>query len=522
MTANDMRNVTTRRRVITLVLISLLVLLSLEYWKRHEKTTTSSENPATTLGEPVSDPNQPPRKTVQTVPGGLVGNRLSEAKRKNTSESSRVEILILDEDTRHPIPAATLTVLNLQTRNVESSHASDGSGRVLLNLEFGEYRVTASHPEYAEHAGRSPRFRADSLTPTIRKTIALPLKTHVTGIVRNQEGQGVEEASVLFKHLTRGREEGSLFRAKTGQGGWFEVGIPRGNYKLHVSKPLYKPVLEEGIPIPRTEPIQITLAEETGLVRLSGKVVDGSGRPVSNATLIVKPKSMPRRMTSTDDDGYFGMMTPKGKARMFVDASGHSSHQEQLRLTGNMTRNITLSKRKIFTVRVYDSSGRHVKDAAVEGRSLEDDRLVLHDSPGDGLEASGEDKPYYSTAYPVRISASAVHLGFGFSDAVVLQEYQPYVELHLSGRGELLGRVVDKEGTPVKNFRISLNDKETAQGGSRRILSEQGQFAFRHIPAGTYSLTVAGYGDSWIHRAFPDVTIRDGIPTVLELVLTER
>ena len=227
-------------------------------------------------------------------------------------------------------------------------------------------------------------------------------------------------------------------------------------------------------------------------------------------------------MTSTDDDGYFGMMTPKGKARMLVDASGHTSHQEQLKLTRNMTRNITLSKRKIFTVRVYDSSGRHVKDAAVEGRSLEDDRLVLHDSPGDGLEASGEDKPYYSTVYPVRISASAVHLGFGFSDAVVLQEYQPYVELHLSGRGELLGRVVDKEGRPVKNFRISLNDKETAQGGSRRILSEQGQFAFRHIPAGTYSLTVAGYGDSWIHRVFPDVTIRDGIPTVLELVLTER
>ena len=91
----------------------------------------------------------------------------------------------------------------------------------------------------------------------------------------------MEEASVLFKHLTRGRGEGSLFRAKTGKGGWFEVGIPRGNYKLHVSKPLYKPVLEEGIPIPRTEPIQITLAEETGLVRLSGKVVDGSGRPVS-------------------------------------------------------------------------------------------------------------------------------------------------------------------------------------------------------------------------------------------------
>ena len=186
-----MRNTTTRRRVITLVLISLLVLLSLEYRKRQEKTTTPSEQARTTFGEPVSGPNDSPRKTVQTAPGGFRGNRLREAKRKNTAESTRIEILILDEDTRSPIPAATLTVLNLQTRAVESSHASDGSGRVLLNLEFGEYRVTARHPEYAK-AGGSPRFRADSLTPTIRRTIALPRKIQATGIVRNQHGQGVE------------------------------------------------------------------------------------------------------------------------------------------------------------------------------------------------------------------------------------------------------------------------------------------------------------------------------------------
>ncbi|MDE2926244.1 MAG: carboxypeptidase regulatory-like domain-containing protein [Acidobacteriota bacterium] len=516
-----MRNRIMRRRVITLALVSLAVLLSLEYWKRQEKTTTSSEQARTTFAEPVSGPNESPRKTVQAAPGGFRRNRLSEAKRKNTAESTRVEILILDEDSRSPIPAATLTVLNLQTRTVESSHASDGSGRVLLNLEFGEYRVTARHPEYAK-AGGSPRFRADSLTPTIRRTIALPPKTHATGIVRNQYGQGVEEASVLFKHMTRGKAEGTLFRTKTRQGGWFEVGIPRGTYKVHVSKLLHKPILEEGILIPGTEPIQIILAEETGLVRLSGEVVDGSGQPVTSAMLIVKPRAMPRRGTSTDANGYFEMMIPTGKARMFVNASGYSSHQEQLRLTGDITRNITLSKREIFTVRVYDPSGRPVKDAGVEGRSLEDDGLVLHESPGDDLKASGEDKQYYATTYPVRIFASAVHLGFGFSEAVVMQEYQPYIELHLSGRGELLGRVVDQKGRPVQDFSISLNDKETGRGGSSKILSEHGQFAFRHIPAGTYSLTVAGYGDSSFHRVFPDVAIRDDIPTVLELVLSER
>ncbi len=516
-----MRNITTRRRVITLVFISLLVLLSLEYRKRQERTTISSGKARTTFGEPVSDPNESPRKIVQTVPGGVRRDRLSEAKRKNTAESTHVEILILDEDTRSPIPSASLTVLDLQTRSVESSHVSDRRGRVLLNLEFSEYRVTARHPEYAKHAGRSPRFRADSLTPTIRRTITLAREAHVTGIVRNQYSQGVEEASVLFKHMTRGKTEGTLFRTKTGQGGWFEVGIPRGTYKLHVSKLLHTPILEEGILIPRTEPIQVTLAEETGLVRLSGKVVDGSGRPVISATLVVKPRAMPRRETSTDANGYFGLMIPTGKTRMFVEALGYTSHQERLKLTGDMTRNITLSKREIFTVRVYDSSGRQVKDAAVEGRSLEDDSLVLFDSPGDDLEASGEDKQYYATRYPVRISATAFHLGLGFSEAKVVQEYQPYVELHLSGRGELLGRVVDNDGRPVQDFTISLRDEETVQGSST-ILSEHGQFAFRQIPAGTYSLTVAGGGDSWFHRVFPDVTIRDDIPTVLELVLSER
>lgn len=502
-------------------LLAIFLLLFL-WWGWNDFET----NPVQTRSEPDSGPsasekkgqNESPRKTV---PGGVRRDGLSEAKRKNTAESTRVEILILDEDTRSPIPAATLTVLNLKTRAVESSHASDGSGRVLLNLEFGEYRVTARHPEYAR-AGGSPRFRADSLTPTIRRTIALPRKTQATGIVRNQHGQGVEEASVLFKHMTRGKAEGTLFRTKTRQGGWFEVEIPRGSYKLHVSKLLHKPILEEGILIPRTEPIQIILDEETGLVRLSGEVVDGSRQPVSSATLIVKPRAMPRRETSTDANGYFEMMIPTGKARMFVNASGYTSHREQLRLTGDMTRNITLSKRETFTVRVYDSSGRQVKDAAVVGWSLEDGSFVLHESPGDDSKASGEDKQYYATTYPVRVFASAFHLGLGFSEAVVIQDYQPYVEIHLSGRGELLGRVVDKEGRPVQDFRISLDDKETAQGGSSKILSEHGQFAFRHIPAGTYSLTVSGYGNSRLHRVFPDVSIRDDIPTVLELVLSER
>ena len=83
--------------MITLVIVSLLVLLSLEYWKRQEKTTTPAEQARTTFAEPVSDPNESSRKTAQTVPGGFPRDRLSEAKRKNTAESTRVEIQILDD-----------------------------------------------------------------------------------------------------------------------------------------------------------------------------------------------------------------------------------------------------------------------------------------------------------------------------------------------------------------------------------------------------------------------------------------
>ena len=88
-------------------------------------------------------------------------------------------------------------------------------------------------------------------------------------------------------------------------------------------------------------------------------------------------------------------------------------------------------------------------------------------------------------------------------------------------QGEVLGRVVDEAGEPVRQFLLRLKGGDNGDlGGSKRVLSEQGRFALKNIPAGTYSLTV-----SWDLTTSPltrDIVVRESTPTVVELSLPKE
>jgi hypothetical protein len=63
------------------------------------------------------------------------------------------------------------------------------------------------------------------------------------------------------------------------------------------------------------------------------------------------------------------------------------------------------------------------------------------------------------------------------------------IRLERAGQGGFFGRVVDAEGSPVRRFAVSLAPKVGA-GQTRSFENDDGLFAVRDIPAGTYHVTI--------------------------------
>ncbi len=165
-------------------------------------------------------PEGVPRASFAVVSG-------SEKMEATEVTSTGVEILIVDEDSREPILGATVSVQDLQTKAEEIFPESNSERKVSLALNSGHYLIKAAHPEYSSD---SLMIGADAQTPSIRRTMELTRGHLVTGIVQNQDGQGVSDALVFFKCTTCPAERGGFGKTKTGPEGLFEVKVRGGVY----------------------------------------------------------------------------------------------------------------------------------------------------------------------------------------------------------------------------------------------------------------------------------------------------
>lgn len=446
---------------------------------------------------------------------GIPPNRTSKRSGEWTNAPTRLEILVIDEETKTPISEASVQVTQVWSRSKELSGQTGPDGRASFELDHGQYWVWANHPAYVpDHVG----FAAEGSES--RHTIVLtprdPPGSLVTGSVRDRAGRGVPRALVSLdiphemdnvrpsdptepalapiqirnRHL---RRMGIPGHVETDQTGAFSLEMPEGIYRLYVFSISHEPY-EEDLQVPTSGALEIVVTELDELVRLSGRVSDGEGNPLSGARidLGLEPKSGPIALADSTAGaaGYFEFVLPPGAATLEVKIKGHKTYWQTHEVTQDTEVFPVLEKYKkyrSFTVRVYDSKGQIVEDPFVIGTALESGKGAVSPVAGN----FGRSKPpqtYHASEYPFRIYATALHLGLGITEAKVIRSYQANIDLRVKGGGRIEGNVADSDGNPVRDFTIVLR-KDGFDLGIFRSFSQEGRFSLEGIPPGLYSLS---------------------------------
>ena len=295
------------RWTVAVILAAVMVLLLFKHWNSWEEAkdpTPSTQERSETASNHQHGKEQSARE-ISPVSGeeastlAWIGVAASEKRGGPEVSNTSVEIQIVDEEGREPIPGATVSVLDYRIREEKRFPDSDSDGKISLDLDFGRYRITATHPEYT---GATLMIGADAETPSISRTIELARVQLVRGVVRNQDGHGVSDAWVSFGCKACPEERSAKrFSAKTGPEGLFEIEVADGVYWAKAGKLMHHSEAKEGIRVPAAEPVELSLVEERELVKLSGRVTDEEQQAVAGANVSVRVNNHHQRWWLWDD-----------------------------------------------------------------------------------------------------------------------------------------------------------------------------------------------------------------------------
>lgn len=503
-----------RRFLLLAAAVILVILLFLVDDQNRDSTRTSTSNSG---GQARISHDEDGLRPWLPDGGGSSGHRGAPPSRTSkrsgewTDAPTRLEVLVVDEETQVPIPGTSVYVADVWTWNRKFSGETGPDGSVSLEVDRGHYRLFARHPGYL-----SPHISVAAEGPETRRTIPLLARgpeTLVTGLVRDRTGQGVPEAFIsvradpksgIGEHLPRKRppdfpiEIWNQLRRRaevprhttTDRNGFFSLKVPEGRFSLSVSKLRFEPYTDV-IQVPTSGPLEINLTEPNELLRLSGWVSGEEGRPLAGAKVNLELKmnsGMPGfDHATTDSEGYFEFDLPPGLATVSTQFKGYRKYREVHEVTRDTEIFPVLKTFLGFTVKVYDSKGRIVEDPFVIGTALESGKGVV--SPvRDGIDRSKPTQTYQASEYPFRIYATALHLGRGITEAKEIRSYQANIDLRVRGGGRIEGNVADTDGNPVRDFTIVLR-RDGFDLGIFRSFSQEGRFSLEGIPPGLYSLS---------------------------------
>ena len=518
------------RFLLLLLAVVLIFLLLRDGGPGPESVSTpDSGSPVQTLRDEDGALRKPPYGGGETESRGFRPGRTEKRAGPWTDAPTRLEVLVVDEETQTPLPDASVQVVRVWSWSKESAGVTGPDGRASFELDGGQYWLWANHPEYTPNRVGIAADGSES-----RRTIGLmskdPPGSQVTGSVRDQAGRGVPGALVSleipFEKESRrpsdpseppiapvqvrnrhARKMGMRGYARTDETGAFSVEISEGRYKLHVHSLPHKPY-QDVVQVPTPGPLEVVLTELDELVRLSGRVSDGEGHPLSGASVDLGVRtssgSLGLAHSTTDSDGIFDFDLPPGAVTLEVKFKDHRTYWQNHEVTEDTELFPVLEKYRQFrrfTVKVYDGKGQVVADPFVIGTGLESGKGVV--SPvRDGVDRSKPVQTYQASEYPFRIYATALHLGRGITEAKVIRSYQANIDLRIRDGGRIEGNVADSDGNPVRDFTIVLR-KDGFDLGIFRSFSHEGRFNLEGIPPGLYSL-------SFHSRPDPDRTREPG------------
>ncbi len=475
-----------------------------------------------------------PTKTVSTTwPTGARQVNLADV-------AATVSGTVTAASTGEPLPRITVEAFRSDRNGepilVASAATGDNGNYNLAALLPGSYRFRFSSAGYAPVWYPAAELQADAQVTSLAPAQNLPgigmeisgLNGSISGRVAAPEvGGGGGDATVSVQ-LIPGPGQDPLPAVQLTTSGPFTVPdlVAPSQYEVRIERPGFDTQITQ-VEVGGGQPVVLDTASLTAANgSISGRTVDGAGRPLGGVTVVVRSGTIERTLTtptigSVGEFTLDGLETPRTYVLTFT-LEGYTSATLALELGGGQSKSgltaALVGGAGTVSGVVRSSTGQFIGGVAVvvQGRGLQLDTSTL--TTGGGANGTGS----YSVAglvAPGTYSITFSKAGFQTTTiGVALTAAGPIggLDAVMAPSTSTVSGVVTVGGVARAGLDVVLNDGTT----SRSVVtaaSPGGAFSFSNVEPGSYTLTISGAG---VARRIVLIDVERGVdlPTNVNLV----
>ncbi len=346
----------------------------------------------------------------------------------------------------------------------------------------------------------------------------------IEGIVTDAEGRRVEGAQVGFTGSTSDPRSTDRYEpVKSGPDGTFRMeSLPPGErFDLWISAPGYVSA-QARVEAPTPYPVSVTLQRDR---TLAIRVVDPEKRPVPEAYVsrvqVTSTSQSVGTLGQTDAEGLFRLKGLDSRTvDVLIQAKGFRTvHVQQIPVDSEAGPvEIVLDRGAVLEGQVLDGDGNPMPEVLVDARRIPSEPFiglapVATDREGRYRLAGIGAGQYEVVADRLGLASKArgsVEIGV---------EGDHHLDLQLPAGISVSGQVVDGQGAPVPEARVTLTALDGEGNVARAIARIDGTFAFQVVPDGEFRLAAAASG--FAPARVPDDLRVSGGP-IAGLILTLR
>ena len=354
------------------------------------------------------------------------------------------------------------------------SDTTDGSGNFAVDVPDGTYTVRVDPDGYVANQTEGVQVTGGV---TLTTDLAVEPAGTLNGTVTNDSGSPVAGATVSAT------DSGNNYYSTTADGsGEYELEVPAGTYTVEADNESYAPTSVDGVGAVVGENTTTAITLNDAAI-VSGTVTDGSGNPVSGATLATYNSDFEGyQTTQSDAQGNYEFEVSNGTYVVEASASGYADAEESgVSATEGQTTTVDVSLGEAATIggTVTDGDGNPVASAQV----------VVHDDGYQVYETATTDaQGKYSIDVPAgTYTVRADKDGYARASAEVdgTAGQTTAQDLALGVPAVITGTVTDSNSNPVQGAFVLVDG-----GGSYYYNTTNATGGYRvDVPAGDYSVT---------------------------------